>query len=75
MGQVEVLNALKNQDKPLSRREISEMLGEDLTKISHILNALLKFGDVHYIEIDRHKAKEMFGEKAPPRRMKLYYIK
>ena len=74
MGQEEVYNCLKSHKKPLSRTEIAEILNENANKISTLINVLLKHSEIKYIEIDRVEAKKIFGDKAPFRRMKLYYV-
>lgn len=65
---------LQEKKQPLSRGQICNLLNEDGSKVSHHLKKLLRFGDIHAFEVDRETAKKMFGEKAPSRRLKLYYI-
>lgn len=71
MGQEEVIEYLKKERKPLSRKEIADGLKENVNKISHILNSLLKWEEIKCIEIDRLEAKEKYGCF---HRMNLYYV-
>jgi len=70
MGQQEVIDCLKKNNRPMSRTEISEELDCNKCRVSFILNTLLRFHEVSIIELDRIKAMKMFGVK---RRMRLYY--
>lgn len=74
MGQQEIIELLEKQTEPLSRSQICNFLGEPGSKISHIINKLLEQGEVKSIEIDRNKAKEIFGDDAPCRKLKMYFI-
>ena len=74
MGQAKIIDVLEKVEKPLCRREICEILNDCGTKVSHILSQLIKYNEVGFFEIDRIKARELYGDKAPARRMKLYYI-
>ena len=74
MGQEEVCNCLKKCKIPVSRTQIANELKEDPNKISKIIRALLIHNEIKCIEISRIEAREMFGPKAPNRRIKLYYM-
>ena len=74
MGQYEVYCLLKEFKKPLSRTQIAEQLNENPNKISEILRNLLIHNEIKCIEISRIEAKKLLGDKAPFRRMKLYYL-
>ena len=74
MGQIEIIQYLSKQDKPLSRMQISIGLEENDTKVSHLIKKLIKSGEVKFIEVDRNKAKELLGEQSPLRRCKLYFV-
>jgi len=69
MGQQEVIDCLKKNNRPMSRTEIAEEIGCGKCRVSVILNVLLKFSEISITEIDRVRAMEMFGVK---RRMRLY---
>lgn len=71
MGQVDVINCLEKAGKPLGRAEIAMLTGISVNHVSHTLNRLLKHNEIKCVEIDRHKAKELFNVC---RRMMLYYI-
>lgn len=74
MSQEQILDLLEIEKRPLSRGEISEKLNEDGCKISHHINKLIKHNEICFFEIDRFKAKKLFGAKAPSRRIRLYYL-
>lgn len=75
MGQNEILILLEKVKKPLSRKEISDMLNERPEKITNILKDLLRFNEIDFIELNRIEAKEKYGDKAPFRRMRIYFVK
>jgi len=66
-----VIDILKKADKPLSRTEIAELLGEQPTKISLLIKRMLKYGEVKCIEINRQQALKHYKCK---RRMRIYYL-
>lgn len=74
IGQQEILILLEKVKKPLSRKEISDILNERPEKVSLIIKDLLKFKEIKCIEISRIEARERFGENAPFRRMRLYFV-
>jgi hypothetical protein len=74
MGQQEIMNILEELNRPVSKREICELLDECGIKINHILARMIKGGEVSYKELDRDKAREMFKDKPPSRRIRLYYL-
>jgi hypothetical protein len=74
MSQEEILEVLEQENRPLSRQEICRKLDDCGPKVSHLINKLIKHNEVKFFEIDRETAKNIFGSKAPLRRMKLYYI-
>lgn len=61
MGQGEVIDFLKECDKPVTRREIAEGINCDPISISHIIPKLLKSKEVDFIEHTREKASELVG--------------
>ena len=75
MGQSEIIECLNDSERPLSLSEISKILNDELSKISHQLAKLLIHNEVKAIEINREQAKAFFKDKAPARRMRLYYVK
>ena len=74
IGQEEICDILKKVNKPLSRTQIAELLNDNPNKISKLICVLIKHNDIKCIEISRIEAKEILGDKAPFRRMKMYYI-
>jgi len=68
--QEEIINVLKNNRKPLSRREIAGLLKESENKISMRIKRLIEIGEVEYIEIPRKLAMKMYHCY---RRMRIYY--
>ena len=73
MGQEIILNLLEREKRPFSRMQIAEELNENCNKISELLRKMIDHEEIKFYEIDRNKAREMFGDKAPNRRMKLYF--
>ena len=71
--QSEIIELLESENRKLILSEISEKINRDKIKVSMSLAKLIKSHEVKFIEIDRIKAKELFGEKAPSRRLRLYY--
>ena len=71
MGQGDVIEFLRKQKEPLSRREIAEKMNECDTKISAILRKLCEYEEVHSIEIDRLEAMIKYNSK---RGLKVFYI-
>jgi repressor of nif and glnA expression len=72
MSQEEILEVLEKADKPLSRREIAELLEDTgLTKISATICKLLKNQEIKFIEVSRIEAKKKYNSK---RRLRVYYI-
>lgn len=74
MGQQEIFEILEKEKRPMSRMEIAIQLNENCNKISELLRKMLDHEEIKFLEIDRNKAKEMYGDKAPSRRMKIYFI-
>lgn len=73
MGQEDIIVYLENK-QPLSCREIAEGINEDVTKVSHLINKLIKYDEVKYIEITRIEARERFKINPPKRRCRLYFV-
>ena len=71
--QSEIIELLESENRKLSLSEISEKINREKIKVSMSLAKLIKSHEVKFIEIDRIKARELFGEKAPSRRLRLYY--
>lgn len=74
MGQEEILEFLKKQQKPLSRGQIASGLNCDGVKVSHLIRKLLDQNEIRYIEINRYEAKNIIGNNSPCRRCKIYFI-
>lgn len=71
MSQEEVISVIVKIKKPLSRTEIAKILNQDVIRVSHALQKLLKAKEIKSTEIDREKAMIRYGSK---RRMRLYYL-
>jgi hypothetical protein len=74
MSQEDICEVLKKYNKPLTRTQIAEELNENPNKVSKIIKVLLIHQEIKCIEISRLEAKTMLGDKAPYRRLKLYYL-
>lgn len=74
MSQLEIIQFLETQTKPLSRRQIAIGINDNDIKVSHSLKRLIDAGEVKFIEIDRNEAKKMLGENSPMRRCRVYFI-
>ena len=78
MSQEEVLQILEKVRKHMSWNEISlELKAETTTerfKVSRALSKLIKHNEIKFMEISRFEARERFGENAPLRRLRLYYV-
>ena len=72
MGQQEVMEFLERSNEKLTSGQIAERMNEQPSKINHILFLLCKWGDIQYMEVDRHEAQKLCGTK---RRCKVYYIR
>lgn len=70
MGQEDILNFLEKADKPLSQREIAELLNEGLSKVGKILGTLFEREEIKAIDLESTMAKKYYGSN---RRMRLYY--
>jgi predicted transcriptional regulator len=70
MVQEEIFELLIKIGKPLSRKEISVQLKLGDTHISRGLRKLLDANEICCIELDRKKARKIYGVK---RKMRLYY--
>ena len=71
--QSEIIEFLKKQTEPLTRKQIAEGLGFDPVKVSHALKALLKFNEVAFIEYARDKASKLVGYVLL-RRTRFFYL-
>ena len=69
--QEEIIEVLRNENKPLSGQEIAKKLGETKIKISMRIKQLIKFEEIRCIEIPRDLALKIYHCK---RRMRLYYV-
>lgn len=74
MGQEEILDFLKKQEKPLSRGQIAIGLDYDEIKVSHLIRKLLNQNEIKSIEISRYEAKKILGDNSPCRRCRIYFI-
>lgn len=74
IGQGEICDILEKVKKPLSRMQIAELLEESPDKISKLIHKLIESKEIKIKEISRKRAKKIFGDKAPFRRLRLYYI-
>lgn len=72
MGQIEVLECLRKNARPMSAFEIADELGESLPKIHILLSRLIRRNDIYFIEIDRYTARKMYINRKIKRRMRLY---
>ncbi len=61
MGQSEVIDFLKECEKPVTRRQIAEGIDCDPIKVSKILPKLLKSNEVDFIEYAREQASQLVG--------------
>jgi len=73
MGQQEIIECLKEANRPLTALEIAEKLGQGMNVVCERLNRMLKGGDIYYIELDRFTARLLFNNNVK-RRMKLYCL-
>jgi len=71
MGQADVIEVLKKNKKPLSAREISEIIECNVYAVNPILNKLLKFKEIRFIEVGRKEANLKYNSK---RRLRIYYL-
>jgi len=74
MGEAEIIMCLEKKDKPISRRQIAEEIGDNVTKVSHTINKLLKKKEIKCIELDRIQAGKMLNLNRVFRRTRFYYI-
>ena len=74
MGQIDIILLLEKEKKPLSRKEISDLLKERPQKITNLLKDLIDGKDICFIEIDRNEAQKKYGNNIK-RRMRLYFLK
>ena len=74
MAQEEIIRYLEKEKKPLSCLEISIELGMSRIRVNNALCKLIYHKEVKVKKISRIEAKERFGDKAPLRRMRLYYV-
>lgn len=75
MSQAEIIEVLKNSEKPLSVSEITKELGEEFpTKIFRAVRQLLMHKEIEFIELNRFKVRELYGYERT-RRMRVYYVK
>ena len=74
ISQEEVLRVLEKKKEPLSCSEICEVLEAEIVVINRALARLLKHNEIKAMEISRFEAKMRWGEKAPLRRVRLYYV-
>ena len=73
MGKEEVLNCLEDSRLPLSSKEVAEVLGEAIEKITKILTKLVNEvnTEVKVIELEKLLAMKFYSCK---HRMRLFYI-
>lgn len=72
MGQSEVIELLKKEREPISARDISLKINASFPKTMRDLNAMMRYNEVLFVEIDRFEAMKRYHCK---KRMKLYYVK
>lgn len=75
VSQEDIILLLEKVKKPLSRKEISDILNERPEKVSLKIKDLIKYGEIEFKEISRIEAKKLYGDKAPFRRMRIYFVK
>ncbi len=73
MGQEEVIDFLKTCTEPKTRRQIAEALSCEPVKISHIIQDLIKWEEIRFIEHNRFKASELVGYLLL-RRTRFYFV-
>ena len=61
IGSAEIVDFLKTCDKPVTRKQIADSLEWNPERVSHILQILLKFNEVDFIEHSCDKASELVG--------------
>ncbi len=74
MGQAEIIEVLEKHKEPIPRRQIAVETGYDPIKVSHLLNKLMKKGEVKCIECDRIEAGKLLGLGRPFRRTRFFYV-
>lgn len=74
MGQGDVMGYLETCKVPVSRKQIAEGLKQDIIKISHHIQKLIRWGDIEFIEYSGEEVKEKAGY-SPGRRTRFYFIK
>ena len=74
MGMGDVVECLEKQDKPISRREIAQILDCNPCNVSHLIQRLLKQGAIKCVEYDRMQTAKALGLKKVIRRTRFYYV-
>ena len=74
LGQEEILRLLEKKKNPVSCCEIAEELNVNRISVNNTLSKMIEHNEVKFIEISRIEAKEKYGDKAPLRRMRLYFV-
>jgi len=69
-----VIKFLEGCEKPVTRKQIAEGLEESPVKISHLLNSLLRWSEIEFVEYSAEQVKEIVGYSAG-RRTRAYFIK
>ena len=59
--------------KPVSVRQIAEVLEMDYSHLSHTIRTLLKHHEIGFFELDRIKAADFLGIQKVTRRMRFYF--
>lgn len=71
MGQEEIQKLLEITSRPLSVREIGEILGKEPCNISQIIKPMIKYAEISFLEIGKDLALKLYGCK---HRMRLYFV-
>jgi predicted transcriptional regulator len=71
MGQIEILEVLKKENKPLSASEIAGILDCDTAYVNKKIRIMIKYHEICYKEVDKEIAKQKYRCN---RRMRIYFL-
>lgn len=69
--QQEIITLLEKMKKPLTAKEIADLLEASITNIRNDLRKMLHYGEVEFCEIDKDIALKFFNSK---RRLRVFYL-
>ena len=75
MGQQEILLVLNNSKKPMTAKEISSILDQNITNICRSLSKLIQTDDINFIEVGPDIALKHFDYKRITRRLRIFFSK